>query len=120
MVILKEFLILYTSIFLTNIPALANFKNTFFDGPVGENGFANLDQGKNMMSNILQQFDPEAHQEIFGEDDTMQDVESQAQAEVQQEIQQVMMNNFPMMNPLRSLLERQQMFSGISKKTNFC
>lgn len=64
------------------------FKNTFFDGPVGENGFANLDQGKNMMSNLLQQLDPEAHQEIFGEDDTMQDVESQAQAEVQQEIQQ--------------------------------
>lgn len=64
------------------------FKNVFFDGPVGENGFANLDQAKNMMSTLLQQNDPDSYQEIFGEDDTTEDVELQAQSEVAEEIQQ--------------------------------
>lgn len=66
------------------------FKNVFFDGPVGENGFANLDQAKNMMSTLLQQNDPDSHQELFGEDEEISnaDVEVQAQSEIAEEIQQ--------------------------------
>jgi len=42
------------------------FKNVFFDGPVGDNGFANLDQAKNISQSFLKAADPEAYEEVFG------------------------------------------------------
>lgn len=42
------------------------FKNVFFDGPIGDNDFANLDQAKNISQSFLKSADPESYEEVFG------------------------------------------------------